>query len=151
MPRRASRRTLGGVRGQVLDWRIAWRNLVGNYPFTSRLRDSQLSEVPRMAGHQTSGKRLAEIGGKEAEIPLTFSLSLNYDSHDPEFRRRFCFMPLRVELPTVQCRRSNCGYVWVPRMTEPRECPKCKSKEWSEPEIVQAPESNDGTTQRSPE
>lgn len=35
---------------------------------------------------------------------------------------------------TIQgCRCERCGWVWVPRQTEPTVCPHCKSPYWNKP------------------
>ena len=32
-----------------------------------------------------------------------------------------------------ECKCQKCGYVWKPRVKEPRECPDCKSRRFSVP------------------
>jgi len=39
-------------------------------------------------------------------------------------------MPI-VKLSKLKCER--CGYEWIPRKTEIRICPKCKSPYWDRP------------------
>lgn len=36
-----------------------------------------------------------------------------------------------LKVPTLHCER--CGHEWVPRQTEVRICPKCKSPYWDVP------------------
>ena len=34
------------------------------------------------------------------------------------------------KLKLVKVRCSKCGYEWVPRVPDPRSCPKCGSLRW---------------------
>lgn len=36
-----------------------------------------------------------------------------------------------MTIPTLKCLR--CGYTWIPRTEEPRNCPRCHSPYWNEP------------------
>ena len=38
---------------------------------------------------------------------------------------------VRVKIPTLICRR--CSKRWLPRTTEVRRCPACKSPDWNTP------------------
>ena len=38
---------------------------------------------------------------------------------------------VRVKIPTLICRR--CSKRWLPRTTEVRRCPACKSPDWNRP------------------
>ena len=38
---------------------------------------------------------------------------------------------LPTMLPTLECKR--CGYEWVPRKTDVRGCPNCRSRYWDIP------------------
>lgn len=33
-----------------------------------------------------------------------------------------------VKVTKVKCLR--CGYEWIPRISDPRQCPKCRSMRW---------------------
>lgn len=33
-----------------------------------------------------------------------------------------------VKINKVECKR--CGYSWIPRTDQPKECPKCKALTW---------------------
>ena len=35
---------------------------------------------------------------------------------------------MEVKLKELKCKR--CGYIWVPRTKDVRQCPKCKSAYW---------------------
>jgi len=35
---------------------------------------------------------------------------------------------MEVKLNKIQCKR--CGYQWLPRKTDIRQCPKCKTAYW---------------------
>jgi transcriptional regulator with XRE-family HTH domain/predicted Zn-ribbon and HTH transcriptional regulator len=35
-------------------------------------------------------------------------------------------------LPQLRCQRERCGYVWVPRIGNPKRCPRCKQN-WQKP------------------
>ena len=37
----------------------------------------------------------------------------------------------RVEIPTLDC--LKCGHMWIPRVVDPKICPKCGSPRWDEP------------------
>lgn len=30
----------------------------------------------------------------------------------------------------------RCGYEWEPRVTKPKNCPRCKSHKWAEPREI---------------
>ena len=34
----------------------------------------------------------------------------------------------RRVVPSLNC--AKCGYLWSPRVIEPKECPACKSRNW---------------------
>ena len=38
-----------------------------------------------------------------------------------------------LELVKVKC--LKCGYEWIPRVPDPRSCPKCGSLRWDEPKV----------------
>jgi len=37
----------------------------------------------------------------------------------------------KIRIPKLKCRQ--CGYEWVPRTTDVRACPKCRSLRWDRP------------------
>ena len=37
---------------------------------------------------------------------------------------------LRIRPGEMECKR--CGYLWIPRVAEPKCCPACKSRLWRE-------------------
>jgi predicted Zn-ribbon and HTH transcriptional regulator len=37
----------------------------------------------------------------------------------------------RIEVRTVRCRR--CDFQWLPRVVDPRQCPKCHRYTWRTP------------------
>lgn len=38
---------------------------------------------------------------------------------------------MKIDLEKIVCRR--CGHAWIPRKTEVRICPKCKSRHFDKP------------------
>jgi predicted Zn-ribbon and HTH transcriptional regulator len=40
---------------------------------------------------------------------------------------------MRPILDPVKCKK--CGYEWRPWFKDPKECPKCKSRKWTEKRI----------------
>jgi len=39
-------------------------------------------------------------------------------------------MLMNMPQKAKECKCLKCGYVWVPRKKNPRECPDCKSRRW---------------------
>ena len=42
----------------------------------------------------------------------------------------------------VKCYRESCGFVWKPRVTNPRACPQCKHYDWRKPSAWTTEESS---------
>lgn len=41
---------------------------------------------------------------------------------------------MEVKLTQIECKR--CGYKWLPRKIDVRQCPKCKSPYWEIPKEI---------------
>ncbi len=41
---------------------------------------------------------------------------------------------MKIDLNKIKCQR--CGYEWLPRKTEVRQCPKCKTAYWEIPKEI---------------
>jgi predicted Zn-ribbon and HTH transcriptional regulator len=41
---------------------------------------------------------------------------------------------MQVKLEKLECKR--CGYLWIPRKIEIRQCPKCKTAYWEIPKEI---------------
>jgi Zn finger protein HypA/HybF involved in hydrogenase expression len=37
----------------------------------------------------------------------------------------------KIKIPTLKCER--CGHTWVPKISDVKICPKCKSARWNQP------------------
>ena len=48
-----------------------------------------------------------------------------------------------------QCECLKCGHKWVPRTSDPKQCPGCQNRNWKKPKKKK--EKNDGVVQNSGE
>jgi predicted Zn-ribbon and HTH transcriptional regulator len=41
---------------------------------------------------------------------------------------------VKIKVQSLECQR--CGYKWIPRQIDVRQCPKCKSARWDTPKAA---------------
>lgn len=74
------------------------------------------------------------VSGLRVKVPQETKhifLSIYFQIYIPK-QRSIYILPM-IMIMIMECKCLRCGYGWEARINNPKECPRCKSRDWEQP------------------